>query len=374
MKQSKYKVRYAVVGLGHIAQKAVLPAFKRAQENSVLVALVSGHREKLDALGHIYQIDRRYLYSEFEDCLKQKEVDAIYICAPNEHHRYFTELAAKNGVHVLCEKPLALTVKDCESMIETAKKNDVKLMVAYRLYFEPANLKVMQLAYSKEIGDPRIFNSVFTIQVKDTDNIRLLDLDKGGGPLYDIGVYCINAARNLFKSEPTEVYAKSVSARESRFKKVDETVSCILKFPGGKIANFTVSLGAFPSADFDLIGTKGRIRLEKAYNYNSNVTLRIFEKGKTILKRFSRRDQFASEIHHFSDCILRNKSPKANPYEGLIDIEIIEALHLSMDLDSPISLDEVQRRGPFQRAQETPRPFSLREKIFNLNPLGGHKH
>ena len=87
LKQSKEKVRYAVVGLGNIAQHAILPAFKKAKVNSELVALVSGHREKLDALGDLYQIEKRYLYSEFEECLKRKEVDAVYICTPNAHHR-----------------------------------------------------------------------------------------------------------------------------------------------------------------------------------------------------------------------------------------------------------------------------------------------
>lgn len=374
LKQPKDKIRYAVIGLGHIARHAVLPAFKKAQENSLLVALVSGNQEKLTELGEAYQIEKRYLYSQFEEGLQRKEFDAVYICTPNEHHRYLAELAARYGVHVLCEKPMSLTLRDCESMIEAAKENGVKLMVAYRLYFEPANRKALHLAHSKRIGDPRIFHSVFTIQVKEPENIRLEQSEKGGGPLYDIGVYCINAARNLFRAEPVEVYAKSVTSNESRFKNVDETVSCILKFPGGKIATFTVSLGTFPSADFDLIGTKGRIRLEKSYNYESSMILRLFESGKTIMKRFSRRDQFATEIIHFSDCIQRNKTPLANAFEGLVDVEIIEALLLSLDLDTTIRLDEVHRRSRASKTSELLRPKTLKEKFFNVSPLGGHKH
>jgi glucose-fructose oxidoreductase len=374
LRHSKNKIRYAVVGLGHIAQRAVLPAFAKAHENSLLAALVSGHREKLDALGDTYQVDKRYLYSEFEECLKRKEVDAVYLCTPNEHHRHLAETAARYGVHVLCEKPLALSAKDCVSMMKTAKDHGIKLMVAYRLYFEPANQRVIQLAQSKTIGEPRIFSSHFTIQVKDPENIRLQEIDRGGGPLYDIGIYCINTARNIFRSEPIEVYAKPSTTKESRFKKIDETVSCILKFPEGKSATFTVSFGTFPSGDFDLIGTKGRLRLEKAYNFDTSKILRVYEEGRTILKRYHRRDHFAPEIMHFSDCIQKNKTPLASAFEGLIDVEIIEALLLSMDLDSPITLDEVHRRSRAQRENESPRPLSLKEKFFNSSPLGGHKH
>jgi predicted dehydrogenase len=371
LKQSKGKVRYAVVGLGHIAQHAILPAFKNAQDNSILSALVSGHQEKLDELGNTYQIQKRYLYSEFEDCLRRKEIDAVYICTSNEHHRHFTETAARLGVHILCEKPLALSLRDCESMLEATKKHGVKLMVAYRLNYDSAYRRALKLVNNKKIGDPRIFNSIFTTQVKDPQNTRLIEIEKGGGPLYDIGVYCINAARNLFRCEPIEVYAKSVTTNEARFKKIDETVSCLLKFPEGKIATFTVSLGNFPSADFDVIGTKGRIKLEKAYNYDSSTILRLFERGKSILKRYPKRDQFSPEIRHFSECILKNKTPLTSALEGLIDVEIIEALQLSIDLDSPITLDEVHRRNRILRLPESERNLPLKQKIFNISPLGG---
>ena len=181
------KVRYAVVGLGHIAQVAVLPAFAHA-ENSELTALVSDDPEKLEKLGRKYKVTRRYSYEQFEECLGSGAVDAVYIALPNHLHREYTERAARGGVHVLCEKPLAVTEEDCLSMIRVAEENRVKLMVAYRLHFEEANLKAIDLVQSGKLGDPRLFDSVFTMTVKDGD-IRLNPRELGGGTLYDIGVY-----------------------------------------------------------------------------------------------------------------------------------------------------------------------------------------
>src|SRR3954471_19928456 len=207
------KIRYAVVGLGHIAQVAVLPAFAHA-ENSELAALVSDDPEKLEKLGRKYKVRGRFSYDRFEECLEG--VDAVYIAVPNHLHREYTERAASRGVHVLCEKPMAVTEEDCLSMIRVAEANRVKLMVAYRLHFEEANLKAIDLVQSGKLGDARLFDSVFTMQVKEGD-IRLGPRDLGGGTLYDIGIYCINAVRNLFGAEPMEVTAFISNNGDPRF-------------------------------------------------------------------------------------------------------------------------------------------------------------
>lgn len=370
----KEKIRYAVVGLGYIAQVAVLPAFQNAKSNSKLVALVSGDREKLDNLGEKYNVHKRYLYSEFEDLLKSGEIDAVYIATPNSHHRNIAETAAKHGVHVLCEKPMAVTTEDCLAMKSMAEKHDVQFMVAYRLHFEAANLEAIRMANSRRIGDLKIFNSIFTMQVKDTHNIRLDHIEKGGGPLYDIGIYCINAARYLFKAEPLEVFAMAGSGKDSRFKKVDESISCILKFPEGRLATFSVSFGAFDSADFDLVGTKGRIRLEKAYEYSTSMKLKIYEDRKIITRRYPKRDQFSPEMIYFSDCIQKKKRPEPSADEGIADIKIIEALLLSIDLGSPITMDEINKRVRPNESQKITRlPFS-KPRLFNANPPGGTRH
>ena len=370
----KKKIRYAVVGLGYIAQSAVLPAFKNARSNSVLAALVSGDKDKLKKMGEKYKVDKLYLYSQFEDCLRNGEVDAVYIATPNFYHRNIMETAAKYGVHVLCEKPMAVTVEDCLSMIQAAEKNHIQLMIAYRLHFEASNLEAIRIAHSKKIGDLKIFNSVFTMQVEDKHNIRLTETDKGGGPLYDIGIYCINAARYLFKAEPKEVFALAASTRESRFKHIDESISVVMKFPDERLANFSVSFGGFESADYDLIGTKGRVRLEKAYKYSNIMKLKTYEGNKITTKRFSKRDQFAPELLYFSECIQKKKKPEPSGEEGLADIKIIEAILLSLDLGTPITLDEINKRTRPTDNQKISRPHFARPKLFNAIGPGGAKH
>jgi len=187
----KRKIRYAVIGQGYIAQGAVLPAFAHANKNSELVALISDDRLKLKKLSRDYGVECIAGYDEYDALMASGEVDAVYIALPNHLHLTYTQRAARAGVHVLCEKPMAVTEAECEQMVRVCKKQGVKLMIAYRLHFEKANLTAVDIVKSGKLGEPRIFNSTFTMQVRDTDNIRLRE-ETGGGVLYDIGVYCIN--------------------------------------------------------------------------------------------------------------------------------------------------------------------------------------
>jgi len=253
------KIRYAVVGLGHLAQVAVLPAFENAA-NSELAAIVSGDEKKRRKLGKRYRLEHVHSYDEYERALS--EVDAVYLVLPNHLHREYAVRAAQAGVHVLCEKPMAVTEGDCEVMIEAADANGVKLMIAYRLHFEEANLEAIRLVRSGKLGDPRIFDSAFTQQVAD-GNIRVTQpVEKGGGPVYDMGVYCINAARYLFQAEPTGVLASSANRGEKKFRVIEEMTSVLMRFPEERLATFTCSFGAADFSRYSLIGTKGSLTAE----------------------------------------------------------------------------------------------------------------
>ena len=355
------KVRYAVVGLGHIAQVAVLPAFAHA-ENSELTALVSDDPEKLEKLGRKYKVAGRYSYEQFEECLGSGTVDAVYIALPNHLHREYTERAARGGAHVLCEKPLAVTEEDCLSMIRVTEEHQVKLMVAYRLHFEEANLKAIDLVQSGKLGDPRLFDSVFTMTVKDGD-IRLNPRELGGGTLYDIGVYCINAVRNLFGAEPMEVVAFSANKGDERFLQCEETTSAILRFPGReRLAAFTCSFGAADVSHYRVVGSKGQLVMDPAYEYAGELEQKITVDGRTRSKTFPKRDQFAPELISFSECILNGNSPEPSGWEGLADVRIIRALYRSADTGQPVtlapftkedrpSLDQELRRAPVSKPE-----------------------
>lgn len=338
------RIRYAVVGLGHIAQVAVLPAFEHAKQTSELAALVSDDPEKLKELGDLYKVDKRYSYDEYEAMLREGEIDAVYIALPNDMHKEYTLKAANAGVHVLCEKPMAVTVEEGKEMMEAAALHNVKLMIAYRLHFEKTNMMVASLVHDGAIGEPRLFNSTFTMQVKE-GNIRT-KAAKGGGPLFDIGIYCINAARYIFGSEPIEVQALMAKGPDPRFEEIEETVGAVMRFPNQCIATFVCSFGAQAVSTYRVVGTEGDINVEPAYEYVDELKYTITRKDKPVEeKKTPKSDQFAPELNHFSECIILNQEPRPSGHEGLADLAVIEAIMESADTGESVAVKKIRGQG-----------------------------
>jgi predicted dehydrogenase len=280
----------------------------------------------------------------------------VYIAVPNSGHREFTERAARAGVHVLCEKPMAETVEDCAAMIAVCNEHNVRLMIAYRLHFDEANLRAIELVQSGKLGNPRIFTSVFSQQVR-PDDVRT-KRELAGGAVFDMGVYPINAARYLFGAEPDEVFATSFSTDE-RMHGVDETTTAILRFPGGRVAQLTASLCAAHVSTYRVIGTEGDLRVEPAFGMGKlehHLTL----DGKTTTYRFSAHDQFAPELVAFSNCILSGTEPEPSGEEGLADVRIVQAIFESA------RSGKVVRLMPFERSQ--------RPSVSQLIKKPAHKH
>jgi predicted dehydrogenase len=365
MSQSAPKVRFGVVGLGHFAQVAVLPAFKRLK-NAELVALFSGDAEKRIELGERYEVEHALGYDEFDTFLSRGVIDAVYIAVPNNLHKEYTLRAARAGVHVLCEKPMAIDSAECEAMIEACRTKDVKLMVAYRLHFEPSNLEVMELVRSGHIGDARLFNSVFAMQVR-ADNIRT-EGELGGGPLYDIGVYCINAARTVFGTEPIEVTALETRSDDPRFREVEEQLAAVLKFPGGRLATFAVGFSSEHVARYEVFGTGGSIKVDPAFGYDGAISYEVTTGGSTEKRSHSKRDQIAGEVHYFADCVLNDLQPEPSGLEGLCDVRVIEALFRSAREGKSVELVPFDRgRGPELSQARGVRAHSEPE-IVNVEP------
>ncbi|MEX2492448.1 MAG: Gfo/Idh/MocA family oxidoreductase [Nitrospirales bacterium] len=367
---SSRKVRYAVVGLGYIAQVAVLPAFAHAKKNSELAAFISDDPKKLKQLGKKYGIHGLYSYGLYEECLRREEIDAVYIALPNHLHCEYTVRAAKSGVHVLCEKPMALSVKECEIMIRTADHHGIKLMIAYRLHFEEANLRAIQLVQSGKIGEPRYFQSAFSLPVKDKNNIRLRE-ETGGGTLWDIGIYCLNASRNLFQAEPIEVFAATVGQGKGRFEEVEEMSAVTLRFPDDRLASFICSFGAVDVSEFRIVGTKGQLRVTSAYEYVEPIAHYLTVNGKEKKHVFSKRDQFAPQLLKFSDAIVNDTVPEPAGDEGLHDVRIIEALYRSAEKGQPVSLKEILRKRRPTVRQNLHRPPVKKPHLVHASSPSG---
>lgn len=171
-----------------------------------------------------------------------------------------------------------------------------------------------------------------------------------GGSLYDIGVYCINASRYLFQENPIEVYAFSAKGTDRRFREVDEMTGALLRFSGDRLATFVCSFSAADVSTYEVIGTKGRLQLDPAFEYIGPLTHHLTRDGKTRIRRFPPGDQFAAELIYFSDCIRRNKEPEPSGLEGLIDVQIIQALYRSAAQRRPIKLAlPVKHQWPTKR-------------------------
>jgi predicted dehydrogenase len=346
---SSKTVRYAVVGLGHIAQVAMLPAFAHARQNSTLALLVSDDAVKRRQLGRKYGVET-CAYGEYEQCLQ--EVDAVYIALPNSLHAEYTIRAANAGVHVLCEKPMAVTVHQCEAMIRACHEANVKLMIAYRLHFEPITLEAIEIVRRGRIGEPKFFNSSFAMTVRPGD-IRTRT-ETGGGTLYDIGVYCIQAARQIFRAEPKEVMAVSVNAVPDKLPEIDESTGAILRFEGERVAAFVTSFNSADVGEYRIVGTKGHLHVDPAYEYAEALAYELTVDGKSRKKQGRKQDQFAAELIHFSDCILKNRAPEPSGEEGLQDVRIIRALYESAETGKPVELPpyrEAQRPTGRQRIE-----------------------
>jgi predicted dehydrogenase len=363
-------VRFAVVGLGHIAQIAVLPAFAHAK-NCELKAFVTDDADTARQVAKMYGVKEIVPYDDYDRFLAAGSVDAVYIALPNHLHCEYTVRAANAGANVLCEKPMAVTEAECRQMVAACDRAGVKLMIAYRVHFEEANLRAIEIVRSGKLGEPRLFNSTFTLPVVE-GNIRVKG-DKGGGTLYDIGIYCINAARYLFQDEPFEALAASFDSGDPKYEEVDEATSAILRFPRERVAAFTSSFGVNGTSFYVVAGTKGILRVENAFHYVGTIKHQLTIDGKTTEKDFESRDQFAALLTELANCIREDREPEPNGVEGLADVRIIEALYRSAMERRAIRLEPVTKQRRPDMSQEMHFPPVKKPELVDVESASGER-
>ena len=329
--QGQKKAGYAIVGLGKLALEEVLPAFGEAKRSRA-AALVSGHPDKAARVAEAYGVAASaiYGYDTFAKLRDDASVDVVYIILPNSLHAEFTIKALEAGKHVLCEKPMATTSTECARMIAAAKAADRKLMIAYRLHYEPYNTKVMELCRQQAVGRIKTFESSNCQNTK-APNIRLSKA-LGGGPVRDTGIYSINAGRYITGEEPFSVTAVAHQpTEEPRFREVPESVAYTLRYPSGILGHCETSFGTTESRRFRVHCADGFIDLDPAFSYRGQ-RLRVkrggSDEGETrdeeiVLKPV---DHFAAEMDHFSACVLDGGEVRTPGEMGLADVRIIEAI------------------------------------------------
>ncbi len=322
--ESDKKVRYAIVALGDIAQEAMLPGVAHTG-NSEVTALVTSDPEKARVVGHEYGVQSCFSYDQFETMLHSGTVNAIYLATPNWRHAEFAIPALKAGIHVLVEKPLEVSTSKCREIIEVQRNSTAKLMVAYRLHFEPATLSLIERVRSGELGEVHLFTSTFS-QMVSPDNHRSHSGDLAG-PVLDMGPYPVNAARYVFGAEPTTVVS-AVGTRhlESGLGDFDDTVAVTLKFPENRIAQFVVSYYGSTTQSYTVVGTKGNIEMNPGYMYGKSLEQSITMGQKESSKSFKNTDHFGGEMKYFSDCILNGNDPEPDGEEGYADVRVLEGI------------------------------------------------
>ncbi len=329
------KLGFALVGLGNLTLHQLMPAFGNCKYAKP-VALVSGDPVKAALVASQYGIDKNsiYNYQNYDNIKNNKEIDIVYVVLPNSMHEEFTIRAAKAGKHVLCEKPMADSSQAAQRMIDACRDANRKLMIAYRIQYEPQNRMAMQWTRTNKYGKVRLIEMYNGQNIGDPSQWRLKKALAGGGSLPDIGVYCINTARFLLGEEPDWVMGNTHSTPgDNRFTEVEESALFQMHFPGGTLVNAACCYGAHESRRYRCLADNGAwFGMDPAFPYKGlKLELAEVKDGKEWKQNLSieQRDQFALEMDHMAQCVMYDRKPFTPGEEGMQDHKIMEAIYQS---------------------------------------------
>jgi predicted dehydrogenase len=337
------RMGYAIVGLGHLALEEVIPELM-ACKYSKLAALVSGDEQKMAKVAIQYGIgpDSCYTYDTYDELIDNDEVQVIYIILPNNMHKEFTIRGAKAGKHILCEKPMANSAAECRQMIKACKQANVKLMIAYRIQYQPHNLKLREMIKTEQFGKVKYIEAANGQSSANPQHWRHVAAMAGGGALPDIGIYCLNTTRFLLGKEPTEVFAYQYSTPgDPLFKDTEELISWQMKFKDGVMAFCMAHYNVHEIKTVRVHAERGWMFMDKAFAYAGQQLTTARAEGELTIQEnigIPELKQFAEEMDHFSQCILNNKQPGTPGEEGLRDHIIMEAIYKSAQTGRPVRI------------------------------------
>ena len=322
---SDKKLGIALVGLGNYATHQLAPAL---QETSFcnLSGIVTGTSAKAEKWKQQYNIPDNsiYNYENFDEIADNKSIDVVYVVLPNSMHHEFVIRAAKAGKHVFCEKPMALSVRECDEMIAACKNAGVRLFVGYRLHTDPYHKAAMKFRTDGNSGILYV-QSEFGFKIGDPTQWRLKKSLAGGGAMMDLGIYAIQAARYSIGEEPLSVTAQEYKTDIIKFAEVDETITWQMQFPGGHLSNSYTSYST--PANNLYVSTENRwFNLMPAFNYGG---IKGFTNEGEL--NFPKINQQAVQMDTFSKCILDDTESDAGGEEGRKDLKVIEAIYKSIE-------------------------------------------
>jgi len=332
MAKTNNKLGLALVGLGEYSSGQLAPALKETKY-CYLSGIVTGSTDKADEWKKQYEIPGKniYDYKNFDAIKNNADIDIIYIVLPNAMHHEFVIRAAKAGKHVICEKPMALTVEDCDEMIAACKAANKMLSIGYRLHFEPHNLEMMRLGQQKIFGP--IKGMIAEDGLAEVEGWRLNKTLAGGGPLMDVGIYCVQGVRYTTGLEPIAVTAKEGTKKnKEKFKEVEESLTWTMELPNGIVAECKTSY----SEELNLLRAEaqnGWFELTTAYEYTGI-------KGETVegKMKFPQINQQAKQMDDFAQAIMNNRPTPVPGEMGRQDVKILNAIYRAMETGDRVTV------------------------------------
>jgi predicted dehydrogenase len=318
------KLGIALVGLGNYSENELAPALQETQ-HCYLAGLVTGSPDKADKWKKKYDIPDKniYNYQTFDSIKDNPDIDIVYVVLPNAMHAEYVVRAAKAGKHVICEKPMAITVEECDEMIAACAAAGKMLSIGYRLHFEPYNLEMMRIGKEKPFGN--IVKLTAENGMGDTKGWRLDKVLAGGGPLMDLGIYCVQGCRYTTGMEPIAVTAKEAAkTNPEKFKTIEEGLSWVLEFPENIKAACTTSY----SKEMNKLRAEaqnGWAELSPAYEYKGI-------KGETAKGKmeFPEINQQARQMDDFAQAVKNNRPTPVPGEMGRQDVKILQAIYKAM--------------------------------------------
>ena len=327
------KLGVALVGLGSYATHQLAPALQQTKLCK-LAGIVTGTPEKAERWKDQYGLSTKniYSYETFDQIADNDDIDMVYVVLPNSMHAEFTIRAAEAGKHVLCEKPMAISVAEGQQMIDACKTARRKLGIGYRLQFEPHNLEVMRLGQEKVFGAIKVIEAGFGFRLRDPNQWRLKKALAGGGALMDVGIYAIQAARYASGEEPISVTAQEFKTDPEIYGEVDETIFWQMAFPSGAVSNSTTSYASYVERFYATAET-GWFELGPAYSYSG-----IQGQTSQGAMDFPQVNQQALHMDDFADCIMQDRTTRVSGEEGLRDMKVIEAIYKAIQTGERVQI------------------------------------
>lgn len=330
--QSPRRIGIAPVGLGSCAE--IFMRSNAQSKKTAITGLVTGHpAEKGRKFGDLYSVPASsiYTYDTYNSIRDNKAIDAVYIALPNSMHCEYTIRGAEAGKHVFCEKPMAVSSAECRRMIDACRAHDVKLMIGYRLHFDPIFLHIRSLVQSGAFGQIQSMQTGY-YGMKEKQQWRLERALSGGGSLMDLGIYPLNTVRWFLAEEPSEFRAFTATRDTGpRFHDVEQSIDWLMKFPSGILASCGSSYGQSGPKFLQINGDKGHVHIEPAFVYGDPIYKYsgTTADGTDISGEGSpmNPNQFLAEADHFANCLLNNRTPDTPGEEGMADILAIESIY-----------------------------------------------